>query len=123
MTVLLTLTTVAPFISRWSGSLRSSWITRPFDLDKSYFFDLLGSFPKLHNLDVSVGISRSSTSESPITRFTKIYADTFRSLVFVSDYSAAQRDTERSLLRISNIPSFTSHTCEAFTFTPELTRR
>ena len=105
----IVLTTVAPFISRLNSSLRSLWITTPLDLDNSPFFDLLGFFPKLHTLDVSVGISRRSTSESPITRFVKKHADTLRSLVFVSDYSAAQideEDSECSLLRVWNIFQF-----------------
>ena len=102
----IVITTVAPFISRLNASLRSLWITTPLDLDNSPFFDLLGFFPKLHNLDISVGISRNSISESPITRFVKRHADTLRSLVFVSDYSAAQEDNECSLQRVWNIFQF-----------------
>ena len=102
-------TAVAPFISRLNPSPRSLWITTPLDLDDPSF-DLLGSFPKFHNIDVSVGISRSSTSDSPITRFANRHADTLRSLVFVSDYSTVQRDIERS---VSNIFQFHSLACEA----------
>ena len=98
------LTTIAPFISRLNASLRTLRITTLLDLDNSPFFDLLRFFPKLHNLNLSIGISRNSDSESPITRFVQRHTDTLRSLVYMSHYSSAQ--SERSLLRVSNIFQF-----------------
>ena len=100
------LTTIAPFITRSNISLQSLWIRTPLDLDNSPFFDLLGSFPKLHNLDISVGITRNSDFESPITRFVQRHTDTLRSLSYCSPAQIDDPDTEHSLLRVSHIFQF-----------------